>query len=95
MLLYNYMQRDAKCDAASSDAKLLNLSEDVVKKVFLCLDTNTAPGTENILARYFKECQKVLTLLLKNKKNSSIKPSSFSKKSKITQINQYSKRLKN
>ena len=70
----------------SNDAKLLNVYEDLVKKVFLCLDTNKAPGTENILARYLMESEKLLTLLSKNEMSSSIKPTSFPEKSKTTQI---------
>ena len=69
----------------SNDAKLLNVYEDLVEKVFLCLDTNKAPGTENILARYLMDSEKLLALS-KNEMNSSIKPTSFPEKSKITQI---------
>ena len=70
----------------SNDFEFLNVSEEVIKKILLSLDTSKAAEMDEILARFLRVDPEVLALPLRNIINLSIKLSTFPEECKITKL---------
>ena len=68
---------------ASNNFELLNVSEEVIKKILLSLDTSKVTGMDQIPAKFLRDGAKVLALSFKNIINLSIKLSNFPEECKV------------
>ena len=67
----------------SKDLDLSNLSDEVIKKSFLSIDTSKASGTDQIPVKCLTDGAEVMPLPLRNIINLSIKLSIFPEEGKI------------
>ena len=65
---------------------MLNVSEEVIKKILLRLDTSKAARIDHIPAKFLRDGAEALTLPLRNKANLAIKLSIFSVEYKIVKL---------
>ena len=70
----------------SNDFEFLNISEEVIKKILLSLDTSKAADMDEILAKFLRVGSEVLALPLRNIINLSIKLSTFPEECKIAKL---------
>ena len=70
----------------SNDFEFLNISEEVIKKILLRLDTSKAAEMDEILAKFLRVGPEVLALPFRNIINLSIKLSTFPEECKIAKL---------
>ena len=70
----------------SSDFESSNLSEEVIKKILLSLDTSKATRVDQILAKFLRDGAEVLALPLRNIITLSMKLSTFPEEFKIAKL---------
>ena len=70
----------------SNDFEFSNISEEDVKKILLSLDTSKAAGIDQMPGKCLRDGAEVLTLLLGNIINLSIKLSIFPEECKIAKL---------
>ena len=70
----------------SNDFEFSNLSEEVIKKILLSIDTSKAADMDQIPAKFLRDVAKVLALPLRNIIDISIKLSTFPEESKIAKL---------
>ena len=70
----------------SNDFQLSNVSEEIVKKILLSLDTSKIAGMDQIPAKFLRDGAEVLVLPLRNIINLSIKQSTFPEERKIAKL---------
>ena len=70
----------------SNDFEFLNISEEVIKKILLRLDTSKAAEMDEILAKFLRVGPEVLALPFRNIINLSIKLSTFPEECKIAKV---------
>ena len=80
----NYYTR-VSCNV-SNDFELSNVSEEIIKKILLSLDTNKATGMGQIPAKFLSDGAEVLALPLRNIINLSIKLSTFLEECKVAKL---------
>ena len=70
----------------SNDFELSNVSEEVIKKILLILDTSKAAGMDQIPAKFLRDGAEVLALRLRNVTNLSVKLSTFPEECKTAKL---------